>query len=92
LVIDVSGVCVFVMLGDLVIIDYISLVGLIKVDSLVGCYFVEYGVEWCDFNFYGLCWGNYEVMIWGMFVNIWFKNLLLDGVEGGFIKNLFIGE
>lgn len=35
---DIYGVCILVMLGDLVMIDYIFLVGSIKLDSFVGCY------------------------------------------------------
>lgn len=85
LVEDICGVWIFVMLGDLVIMDYILLVGSIKVDSLVGCYLQEYGVVWCDFNFYGFCCGNYEVMMCGIFVNICICNEMVSGVEGGMI-------
>lgn len=91
LVKDIEGVCVMVMFGDLVIIDYILLVGNIKFGMFVVQYFIEYGVDCKDFNFFGLCCGNYEVMICGMFVNICLKNFMVfvvnDGqvVEGGYI-------
>lgn len=42
----IECVWVLVLFGDSVIIDYILLVGVIVIDSLVGCYFVEKGVEW----------------------------------------------
>ena len=45
-----------------------------------------------DFNSYGSRRGNHEVMIRGTFANIRLRNLLLDGVEGGFTKNLLTGE
>ncbi len=45
-----------------------------------------------DFNSYGSRRGNHEVMIRGTFANIRLKNLLLDGVEGGFTRNLLTGE
>ena len=35
--------------------------------------------------------GNHEVMIRGTFANIRLKNLLLDGVEGGFTRNFLAG-
>src|SRR5699024_9000477 len=45
-----------------------------------------------DFNSYGSRRGNHEVMIRGTFANIRLRNQLLDGVEGGFTKNLLTGE
>jgi len=49
-------------------------------------------VERRDFNSYGSRRGNHEVMIRGTFANIRLRNQLLDGVEGGFTKNLLTGE
>ena len=40
-----------------------------------------------DFNSYGSRRGNHEVMIRGTFANIRLRNLLLDGVEGGFTRD-----
>ena len=45
-----------------------------------------------DFNSYGSRRGNHEVMIRGTFANIRLKNLLLDGVEGGYTRNFLTGE
>ena len=43
-----------------------------------------HGVERKDFNSYGSRRGNHEVMIRGTFANIRLRNLMLEGVEGGF--------
>ncbi len=89
---DVSGARVLAMLGDSVTTDHISPAGAIKADSPAGRYLAEHGVERRDFNSYGSRRGNHEVMIRGTFANIRLKNLLLDGVEGGYTKNLLTGE
>jgi aconitate hydratase len=75
------------MLGDSVTTDHISPAGNIKVDSPAGAYLAEHGIERGDFNSYGSRRGNHEVMIRGTFANIRLKNLLLDGVEGGYTRN-----
>lgn len=80
---DVYGVWVMGLFGDLIIIDYIFLVGNIKKDLLVGCFLQECGVQLVDFNSYGSCCGNDDVMVCGIFVNIWIKNLMFGGEEGG---------
>jgi len=67
--------------------DHISPAGSIKADSPAGKYLAEHGVSRADFNSYGSRRGNHEVMIRGTFANIRLKNLLLDGVEGGFTRN-----
>jgi aconitate hydratase len=74
-------------LGDSVTTDHISPAGSIKPDSPAGKYLAEHGVAKADFNSYGSRRGNHEVMIRGTFANIRLKNLLLNGVEGGFTKN-----
>ncbi len=84
---DISGARVLAVLGDSVTTDHISPAGNIKVDSPAGKYLQENGVARGDFNSYGSRRGNHEVMIRGTFANIRLKNLLLDGVEGGFTKN-----
>ena len=84
---DISGARVLAKLGDSVTTDHISPAGSIKVDSPAGKYLAENGVEKSDFNSYGSRRGNHEVMIRGTFANIRLKNLLLDGVEGGFTRN-----
>ena len=88
---DISDARVLAKLGDSVTTDHISPAGSIKVDSPAGKYLAENGVEKSDFNSYGSRRGNHEVMIRGTFANIRLKNLLLDGVEGGFTRNFIDG-
>jgi len=89
---DISGARVLAKLGDSVTTDHISPAGSIKPDSPAGKYLAEHGVARKDFNSYGSRRGNHEVMIRGTFANIRLRNQLLDGVEGGFTKNLLTGE
>jgi aconitate hydratase len=89
---DISGARVLAKLGDSVTTDHISPAGSIKADSPAGKYLAEHGVERRDFNSYGSRRGNHEVMIRGTFANIRLRNQLLDGVEGGYTKNLLSGE
>ena len=84
---DISGARVLAILGDSVTTDHISPAGNIKADSPAGKYLEVHGVDRKDFNSYGSRRGNHEVMIRGTFANIRLKNLLLDGVEGGFTRN-----
>ena len=84
---NISGARVLAILGDSVTTDHISPAGNIKVDSPAGKYLAERGIARTDFNSYGSRRGNHEVMIRGTFANIRLKNLLLDGVEGGFTRN-----
>ncbi|MGL5909327.1 MAG: aconitate hydratase, partial [Phycicoccus sp.] len=81
------GARVLALLGDSVTTDHISPAGSIKADSPAGRYLAEHGVERKDFNSYGSRRGNHEVMIRGTFANIRLRNLLLDGVEGGFTRD-----
>ena len=84
---DIANARVLAILGDSVTTDHISPAGNIKVDSPAGKYLTHHGVDRKDFNSYGSRRGNHEVMIRGTFANIRLKNLLLDGVEGGFTRN-----
>ncbi|MFN8077390.1 MAG: aconitate hydratase AcnA [Kineosporiaceae bacterium] len=84
---DIDGARVLALLGDSVTTDHISPAGSIKPDSPAGAYLAEHGVDRKDFNSYGSRRGNHEVMIRGTFANIRLKNLLLDGVEGGFTRD-----
>ncbi|MBM6399808.1 aconitate hydratase AcnA [Phycicoccus sonneratiae] len=84
---DIRDARVLAKLGDSVTTDHISPAGSIKADSPAGRYLAEHGVERKDFNSYGSRRGNHEVMIRGTFANIRLKNLLLDGVEGGFTRD-----
>jgi aconitate hydratase len=88
---DISKARVMAILGDSVTTDHISPAGNIKADSPAGKYLAEHGIDRADFNSYGSRRGNHEVMIRGTFANIRLKNLLLDGVEGGFTKNFLDG-
>ena len=84
---DIHGARVLAKLGDSVTTDHISPAGSIKADSPAGKYLADNGVQRADFNSYGSRRGNHEVMIRGTFANIRLKNLLLNGVEGGFTRN-----
>lgn len=88
---DISNSRVLAVLGDSVTTDHISPAGNIRGDSPAGKYLIDHGVERNDFNSYGSRRGNHEVMIRGTFANIRLKNLLLDGVEGGFTRNFLDG-
>jgi aconitate hydratase len=88
---NIAGARVMAILGDSVTTDHISPAGNIKADSPAGKYLAEHGIERADFNSYGSRRGNHEVMIRGTFANIRLKNMLLDGVEGGFTRNFLDG-
>jgi aconitate hydratase len=84
---DIHNARVLALLGDSVTTDHISPASSIKVDSPAGKYLTELGVARADFNSYGSRRGNHEIMIRGTFANIRLKNLLLDGVEGGYTRD-----
>lgn len=88
---DISEARVLAILGDSVTTDHISPAGNIRADSPAGKYLEAQNVARADFNSYGSRRGNHEVMIRGTFANIRLKNLLLDGVEGGFTRNFLSG-
>ncbi|MEJ7601928.1 MAG: aconitate hydratase AcnA [Kofleriaceae bacterium] len=83
---DLSGARVLAILGDSVTTDHISPAGNIAKGSPAGRYLDEHGVKPADYNQYGARRGNHEVMVRGTFANIRLKNLMLDGVEGGYTK------
>jgi aconitate hydratase len=84
---DISNARVLALLGDSVTTDHISPASSIKADSPAGKYLTGLGVARADFNSYGSRRGNHEIMIRGTFANIRLKNLLLDGVEGGYTRD-----
>jgi aconitate hydratase len=84
---DIAGARVLALLGDSVTTDHISPAGSIKEDTPAGQYLREHGVQKRDFNSYGSRRGNHEVMIRGTFANIRLRNLLLDGVSGGYTRD-----
>jgi aconitate hydratase len=89
---DITGARVLALLGDSVTTDHISPAGSIRPDSPAGRYLTEHGIEKRSFNSYGSRRGNHEVMIRGTFANIRLRNLLLDGVLGGYTRNHLTGE
>jgi aconitate hydratase len=89
---DIEGARVLVMVGDSVTTDHISPAGAFSPNSPAGQYLTEHGVQPRDFNSYGARRGNHEVMVRGTFANIRLRNLMLDGVEGGFTLHLPDGE
>ena len=89
---DIAGARVLALLGDSVTTDHISPAGSIKADSPAGEYLTAHGVDRKDFNSYGSRRGNHEVMIRGTFANIRLRNLMLEGVEGGYTVDFTKGS
>ena len=89
---DIHGASVLGLFGDSITTDHISPAGSIKKDSPAGRFLISKGVEPKDFNSYGSRRGNDDVMVRGTFANIRIKNLMLDGVEGGFTLHVPSGE
>jgi aconitate hydratase len=89
---DIHGASVLGLFGDSITTDHISPAGSIKKDSPAGRFLISKGVEPKDFNSYGSRRGNDDVMVRGTFANIRIKNLMLDGVEGGYTLYVPKGE
>jgi len=89
---DVHGARVLGLFGDSITTDHISPAGSIKKDSPAGRFLISKGVDPKDFNSYGSRRGNDDVMVRGTFANIRIKNLMLDGVEGGYTQYVPSGE
>ncbi|MEO6690168.1 MAG: aconitate hydratase AcnA, partial [Dokdonella sp.] len=89
---DIHGARVLGLFGDSITTDHISPAGSIKKDSPAGRFLIGKGVEAKDFNSYGSRRGNDDVMVRGTFANIRIKNLMLDGVEGGYTLHVPSGE
>jgi aconitate hydratase len=89
---DVHAARVLGLFGDSITTDHISPAGSIKKDSPAGRFLIAKGVEPKDFNSYGSRRGNDDVMVRGTFANIRIKNLMLDGVEGGYTLYVPSGE
>ena len=89
---DIQGARVLGLFGDSITTDHISPAGSIKKDSPAGRFLISKGVEPKDFNSYGSRRGNDDVMVRGTFANIRIKNLMLDGVEGGYTSYVPSGE
>ena len=89
---DITEARVLAVFGDSITTDHISPAGSIKPDSPAGQYLQSHGVAVPDFNSYGSRRGNHEVMMRGTFANIRIKNLMLDGVEGGYTRHIPTGQ
>ena len=76
--------------GDCVTTDHISPAGAIKPTGPAGQFLAANGVEKRDFNTFGSRRGNDLVMARGTFANVRIKNLLTEGVEGGY--TLYFGS
>ena len=70
--------------GDSVTTDHISPAGAIKATGPAGVYLTEKGLCPTEFNSFGSRRGNDRVMTRGTFANVRIKNLLVEGVEGGY--------
>ena len=70
--------------GDSVTTDHISPAGAIKPTGPAGQFLAAHGVERRDFNTFGSRRGNDLVMARGTFANVRIKNLLTEGIEGGY--------
>jgi aconitate hydratase len=89
---DILGARALAVLGHSVTTDHISPAGSIAKNSPAAKYLMDHGVQPVDFNQYGARRGNHEVMMRGTFANIRLKNLMLQGVEGGFTAHVPDGE
>jgi len=89
---DIHGASALGIFGDSITTDHISPAGSIKKDSPAGAFLMSRGVQPKDFNSYGSRRGNDDVMVRGTFANIRIKNLMLDGVEGGYTRHVPTGE
>ncbi|MGH9303530.1 MAG: aconitate hydratase, partial [Acidimicrobiales bacterium] len=89
---DIVGGRVLAVLGDSVTTDHISPAGSIPASGPAGSYLSAHDVERRDFNSFGARRGNHEVMVRGTFANVRLRNLLVEGVEGGFTRYLPNGE
>ncbi len=85
---DIKGARALAVFGDSVTTDHISPAGNIAKDSPAAKYLESQGVKPADFNSYGARRGNHEVMMRGTFANIRIKNLMLEGVTGGYTQHI----
>ncbi|HEY9033807.1 MAG TPA: aconitate hydratase AcnA, partial [Pseudomonadales bacterium] len=89
---DISGARILALLGDSITTDHISPAGTIARQSPAADYLRSHGVDEKDFNSYGARRGNHEVMMRGTFANVRIKNMMLDGVEGGYTRHIPSGR
>ncbi|PHS26096.1 MAG: aconitate hydratase AcnA [Robiginitomaculum sp.] len=89
---DIENARILGLFGDSITTDHISPAGGIASNSPAGDYLRSYQVPPSEFNSYGSRRGNHNVMMRGTFANIRIRNLMLDGVEGGFAKHFPDGK
>ncbi|WP_300973046.1 aconitate hydratase AcnA [Sphingomonas sp. LHG3406-1] len=89
---DISSARALAVFGDSITTDHISPAGSIKAESPAGRWLMERQVPKSEFNSYGARRGNHDVMMRGTFANIRIRNRMIEGVEGGFTRNLLSGE
>jgi len=83
---DVVNARALGIFADSVTTDHISPAGAIVPTSPAGQYLLENGVEKAKFNSFGSRRGNDRVMTRGTFANVRIKNLMCDGIEGGYTQ------
>lgn len=76
--------------GDSVTTDHISPAGAIRETGPAGVFLKNMGISKADFNSFGSRRGNDKVMTRGTFANVRIKNLMVDGIEGGY--TLYFGD
>ncbi len=89
-IVDIVNARPLGIFGDCVTTDHISPAGAIKPTGPAGKFLAANGVERRDFNTFGSRRGNDLVMARGTFANVRIKNLLTEGVEGGY--TLYFGS
>ena len=89
-IVDIVNARPLGIFGDCVTTDHISPAGAIKPTGPAGKFLAAHGVERRDFNTFGSRRGNDLVMARGTFANVRIKNLLTEGVEGGY--TLYFGS
>ena len=89
---NISGARALMVLGDSITTDHISPAGNIAKQSPAANYLRNNNIPDSDFNSYGARRGSHSVMMRGTFANVRLKNEMLDGIEGGYTKNVVTGE
>lgn len=84
---NITGARVLALLDDSVTTDHISPASTIKPGTPAAQYLDTHGVDRKDYNSFGSRRGNHEVMIRGTFANIRLRNMLLNGVAGGYTRD-----
>jgi aconitate hydratase len=84
----IVGARVLGMFGDSITTDHISPAGDFSETTPAGMYLLRKGVPRAEFNSYGTRRGNHEVMMRGTLANPRLKNLLAEGLEGGWTVHM----